>query len=60
SLNADVGLVKPIFGTISISAPSLDADDEAELAGDFEPYLEDAIVAEMLIPTASIYLAYLF
>jgi hypothetical protein len=60
SLNVDVGLVKPIFGSITMSAPSVSESDEADLAADLEPYLEDAIVAEMAIPTASLYLAYLF
>ncbi|NQZ00388.1 MAG: hypothetical protein HRT45_06925 [Bdellovibrionales bacterium] len=60
SLNVDVGLVKPIFGSITMSASSASSSDEADLAEDFEPYLEDAIVAEMAIPTASLFLSYLF
>jgi len=60
SLNADIGLVKPILADMTVTAPTATLSQEQALSNELQPYLEDAVVAEMVIPTASVFLSYLF
>ena len=60
SLVLDVGLVKPIVAEVDTTASGVPAATASQIESDMNAYLEDVIVSEMFIPTASVWMSYLF
>lgn len=60
SLNFDVGIVKPVSADISTTASGVNAATALEIENDLSSYIEDKWVGEAFIPTAGVWLSYLF
>lgn len=60
SLIADVGVLKPVIATVETSASGTSAATAAQVESDIQGYVEDALVSQSFIPTASIWISYLF
>lgn len=60
SLIFDIGIVKPMVADVSVKANGTSVTTANQIESDLESYLEDALVSEMFLPTAGIWLSYLF
>lgn len=60
SLLFDVGLIKPLIASVEATPQGTSSFVSDTIKQDVEPYIEDKLKTEAIIPTATVWLSYLF